>query len=138
MRASGLALVLGLFLAVGCSDDQAESLIAPSPCDDLPTVEASAAEAPTPLTLQELNPALIDAADRMVLALPEGRARNELRTTLYGLARQSGSGDAACNLFLASQQVMAQLDGLGDVGSLPDREAIRLVLDLTLASLEGS
>jgi hypothetical protein len=136
VRASGFALVLGLFLATGCGDDQAEPLIAPSPCDDLPRVETS--EAPSPLTLQELNPALIDAADRMALALPEGRAREELRTTLYGLARQNRSGDAACNLFLASQQVMAQLDGLNDAASHPDREAIRLVLDLTLASLDGT
>ena len=95
MRVSGLAVVLGLFLVVGCSDDQTEPLMAPSPCDDLPTVEVSPAAAP--LALQELNPALIDAADRMALALPEGRARVELRTTLYGLARQSRSGDSRCN-----------------------------------------
>lgn len=129
---SGPTLVLGLLLAVGCSDDEAEPM-GPSPCDDLPPVEVSEV-----VTLEEMELALDDAGDRLLTALEEGWQKEQLRTSLVGLSKVPKGRDTRCHLFLTSKQMLDQLDDLNDPETAVERESIRLVLDLTLASLKGT
>ena len=127
-------LVLGSLAA--CSDDPSEPF-ALAPC--------ALADAMTPalaggslFTLAELEPALRDAAARLVLALPESDLRTEMEDVLVSLSGAPASADTSCRLFLLGDVALVRLDRMDHPYSLPDRAALRLTLQLARAALEAS
>jgi len=134
LLSAGLLVSALAALSIACSDD-APDPFALAPCDELPAATLSAAPR---LTMEELAPALRDAATRLVLALPEGELRQDLRSTMQSLSAAPGSRDTACRLFLLSREGLDRLGGEEDPASAPDRTAIGLVLEVTRTALEGS
>jgi hypothetical protein len=89
------------------------------------------------LQTADFRAALIDAQTRLAPALPAGAAADELRAALNSLVNNlDGTGrEAGCRLAHVAVAALERQPDLPE--TLPDRAALRLVLDLISAALAG-
>jgi len=108
-----------------CSDEPAD-----------PGVACVAPESPVPvsvvegLSLSDLRAAVRDAAERNATVLPASDATTELRGALLALSDNLGSaqGQSACQALTKAAAALARQPD--DAATLPDRTAVKMVLDM--------
>jgi hypothetical protein len=124
-------VLLGALLA-GCE---------PKPTGPNPPELCTLPQTPVPaaavanLSREPLQAAVVDAQQRMTAALPAGSATAELRGALGQLAQSldAGNREAGCRALNAAFDALDRQ--ANESATLPDRAALRLVLDLTAAAL---
>lgn len=102
-----------------------------------------APESPVPasvvegLSLSDLRAAVRDAAERNAAALPANNATTELRGTLSVLADHLGSAQRETTCQAITKATVALAKQPDDAATLPDRTAVKLVLDMVSTVLSS-
>jgi len=113
--------------SLACSDDAQPGAIAPEPCLAQVVYELAAV---SQATERDVRVAVLDAAERLAPALPDGGRAAELRAALRSVQAAGGpnASDAACRAIRIARGVLEAQPNAPE--SLPDREAIRHALDV--------
>ena len=115
--------------ALACGDDGVE----PTFCGGIPAARFDNVPA---FPLEELRPALVDVATRLVTRLPEAPTRTQLATSLENLAEFGAAGDeATCTEFSVAAAALGAIEGSS--GASPELSSVRVVVELVGASLRA-
>ena len=125
----GVTLSLGILSlgALGCGDDLTQPEASTSAHCAVP-LALVADHNPEPLALADLREAFLYAAGPIGSALGSSERVDRLKQAMDALGSQSETRnmDLACRLVLAASESLSALEDIPE--TLPDREAIRLVL----------
>lgn len=127
LRHGALAVLSAALLA--CGDDGME----PTFCGGLPRALFDNVPA---FPLEELRPALVDAATRLVPRLPEAPTRTQLATSLENLAASGAVRDeGTCTEFSVAAAALGAIEGSS--AASPELSSVRVVVELAGAALRG-
>lgn len=129
LRHGALAIAALSAALVACGDDGME----PTFCGGIPAARFDNVPA---FPLEELRPALVDAATRLVPRLPEAPTRTQLATSLENLAVFGAAGDeATCTEFSVAVAALGAIEG--STAPSPELSSVRVVVELAGASLRA-